>query len=54
MPDQIVSITEVTVVSGKTARIQFDLDGSKVSMVVPIEVSAHVDEQFSRKNPTIL
>ena len=54
MPSQVISITEVTVVSGKTARIQFDLDGSRVSIVVPIEVKAHFDEQFSRTNPTTL
>jgi len=54
MASTTISITEVTVVSGKTAKINFDLNGQKVSITVPAEVKAHFDEQFSRPNPTPL
>ncbi len=47
-----LSITEVTIVSGKTSRIYLDIDGRKVGITVPAELKAYFDAQFSRPNPT--
>jgi hypothetical protein len=49
---KIYSITEVTVISGKTSKINFDLNGKRVSIPVSAEVKARFDEQFSRSRPT--
>lgn len=46
------SVTEVTVVSGKTSKIKVKIDGKDVAITVPSDVKAHFDEQFSRPNPT--
>jgi hypothetical protein len=54
MADTVISITEVTVVSGKTSKINLLLNDQKVSITVPVELKVHFDEQFSRPNPTPL
>ena len=48
------SISEVTIITGKTSAIRVDIDGQKVSISVPAEVKADFDNQFSRATPTAL
>jgi hypothetical protein len=47
-----ISVTEITIRSGRTATITFDLDGRRVSVPVDAEVKAYFDSQFVRSNPT--
>jgi len=46
------SITEVTITTGKTATIQFRVNGVPVTVSVPADLKAYFTEQFSRPNPT--
>jgi hypothetical protein len=48
------SITEITFTTGRQAKIEFDLDGRRVSIPVTGEIKAYFDAQFSRSNPTPL
>ena len=47
-----ISVTEITIKSGKTATINFDLDSRRVSVPVDAEVKAYFNSQFVRSNPT--
>ena len=47
-----ISLTEITITSGKKATITFDLDSRKVSVPIDAEVKAYFDSQFVRSNPT--
>ncbi|HEX2837320.1 MAG TPA: hypothetical protein VHN77_04235 [Phycisphaerales bacterium] len=47
-----VSITEVTVISGKSSTIRVMVDGKQVSIPVPAETMAYFNAQFSRPKPT--
>lgn len=55
-PSQSVTmvIQETRVTVGRTANINFDIDGERVSLKVPTEIKAHFMEQFVRNNPTAL
>jgi hypothetical protein len=47
-------ITEISITSGATASIGFDVNGEKISIKVPKEIKAYFDDQFSRPKPTKL
>ena len=47
-----ISLTEITITSGKKATIIFDLDDRKVSVPIDAEVKAYFVSQFVRSNPT--
>lgn len=49
-----MSVTEFTIVSGKTSTVEVFIDGKKVSIVVPDDVKADFKNQFTRPNPTAL
>lgn len=46
------SITEITVTTGRTATIEFRVNGKPVTIEVPADLKAFFTEQFSRPNPT--
>ncbi len=48
------SIAEITVTTGRTATIEFRVNGKPVTLEVPAELKAFFTEQFSRPNPTAL
>jgi hypothetical protein len=54
MADVKISISEITIQSGKMASIKFDLDGTPVKIPVSADVKAYFDAQFVRANPTAL
>ena len=45
-------IQETTVTVGKTATINFNIDGERVALKVPEATRAYFREQFVRANPT--
>ena len=47
-----ISITEVTIQSGKTAHIRFELDGKVIRVPIDATIKAYFDSQFVRPNPT--
>ena len=49
-----VSVTEVTVTTGRSSKINLIVDGKQVSIAIPAEVKAYFDGQFSRPHPTEL
>ena len=49
-----LSITKVMVMTGRTSKIQLNIDGKRVGVTVPSEVKAYFNQQFSRSNPTVL
>ncbi len=49
-----ISITEITVSTGKLASIELHIDDKKVTIPVPSEIRADFNNQFSRPNPTPL
>lgn len=48
------SVTEVTVSTGKSSKIDLVVDDKRVTITVPAELKAYFDDQFSRPNPTAL
>jgi len=46
------SITEITVTTGRTAKIEFRVNGRPVTVEVPSDLKAYFTEQFSRPQPT--
>jgi hypothetical protein len=49
-----ISMTEVTVISGKTTKLNLIINDQKVSITIPVELKAYFDDQFSRPNPSAL
>lgn len=49
-----VSITEMTIISGKTKYIKITVNGQEIKIPVDESVYAYFAEQFSRPNPTAL
>ena len=47
-------MTEVTVISGKTTKLNLIINDQKVSITIPVELKAYFDDQFSRPNPSAL
>ena len=47
-----MTITEVTIVSGKTKYIQIKLDGKEVHIPIDEAIYAYYKSQFFRDNPT--
>lgn len=48
----VMTITEVTMVSGKTKYIQIKLDGREVRIPIDEAIYAYYKSQFFRDNPT--
>ena len=48
------TIAEVTIESGKTATVNFDLDGKHIRIPVDEDVKAYFNDQFVRPKPTKL
>jgi len=53
-PKTTISVTEVTIVTGKTKSIRLNLDGRIVNVPVDESVYAYFKDQFLRENPTQL
>jgi hypothetical protein len=51
MSNSVISITEVTLISGKTAKINFNYNDQKISIFVHVELKAYFQEQFCRPSP---
>jgi hypothetical protein len=49
-----ISITEMTIVSGKTQQIRIWVNGQPVNITVSAEVKAYFNEQFVRANPSAI
>ena len=49
-----VSITEVTLFTGKKEKIHFNVDDERVEIEVAPEIKAYFNEQFYREKPTKL
>ncbi|MGA2640746.1 MAG: hypothetical protein ABSG21_07560 [Spirochaetia bacterium] len=47
-----ISITEVTVLAGRTKSFNLEVDGEKVRIPVDGVVFGHYQDQFYRQNPT--
>jgi len=54
MPDTRVSITDITILSGKKKGFKLNVNGTDVTISVDEAVFAHYQNQFVRKNPTDL
>ena len=50
--DVEISITEITIRSGKQDYIHFQIDGRRVEVPVDSEIKAYFNAQFVREKPT--
>ena len=47
-----ISVTEITVRTGRTKAFRFDLDGTQVTIPIDETVFTNYQNQFYRQNPT--
>lgn len=52
MPDTHISITEITVLSGKKKGFKLNVNGADITIPVDEALFAHYQNQFVRKTPT--